>query len=121
MDFEAIPTVTKYTLISMIVCSALGSYWISPYYLIFSTKQIFTRLQVWRLGTGLIFSGVFRSGFIFSLLLAYFALSQIEIALIEKKGDFYYLLLICCSLSAVIKLCSLLRGALAMSNSSTRW
>ena len=107
MNFETIPSVTKYTIISMIVSSAVGTYWISPYYLIFSPNLILSKLQVWRLGTGLVFSGVFRSSFIFALLLAYFAISQLEISLIEKKGDFYYLLVVCCSLSGVLTLCSL--------------
>ena len=102
MDLVFIPPVTTYALISMVVTSALATYFISPYYFIFSPKLIFTKLHIWRLGTGFLFTGGFRPGFVFTLLLAYFAVSQIEMSLIEKKGDFYYLLLVLCTISGVL-------------------
>jgi di/tricarboxylate transporter len=66
---------------------------VSPFTLIYSFRQTFFQLQLWRPFTALVFMGKFDFGFIFNVYFAYLAINKVETQVFsrERYADFLWL------------------------------
>jgi Derlin-2/3 len=111
--------VTKYALISAVVCTALFSFqMVSPLYFMTDVTRMVTNLEVWRVVTSCVFFGKFGFPWMMSVATFYLHLKNNEEAHRGKLADFVWLLItvvVLLHVAAVVLDMQLLSFALTMS------